>query len=92
MDAYKLVGIYDGNGEWVEPTPEQGEVNMAKKVYIHVSGGVVDEVCGPTGLTAVIIDEDNGECDGNTEASNKELQAELDAAKAAGTVGQLDQN
>jgi hypothetical protein len=63
-----------------------------KKIYIHVSGGVVDEVWGPTGLEAAIIDEDNGECDGNTEALNKVLQAELDAAKAAGTVGQLDQN
>lgn len=76
--------------KWLEARGKEG--NMEKKVYIHVSGGVVDEVYGPSGFKAVIIDEDNGEADEDTEAENKELQAELEDMKVAGVVVALDQN
>lgn len=87
FDVYRLVGICDADGNRIEPTPEP-----KKKVYICVSGGLVSEVYAPSDFTAVIIDDDNGECDEKTEAINKELKAELAMAEINGEVVALDQN
>jgi hypothetical protein len=83
-DAYKLNGIYDGNGGWVEPTPEP-----KGKVYIHVSGGNITGVYGPAGLECLIIDADNGDVDDDVRAENKRKTAEEEATIESGEIVEL---
>lgn len=63
-----------------------------KKLYIEVSGGLVNGVWGPSGFKSVIIDHDNETRDDESVSTNKELQAELEDMKVAGVVVALDQN
>ncbi|MDD2730822.1 MAG: hypothetical protein PHW33_01715 [Candidatus Portnoybacteria bacterium] len=63
-----------------------------KKIYVCVSGGVVNEVYGPAHLQVVVIDDDNGEVDADAEAENKKLKSELEKMKAEDAVIALDLN
>ncbi|MDD5547062.1 MAG: hypothetical protein PHO67_07930 [Candidatus Omnitrophica bacterium] len=83
-DNFRRSSIYAG--------VEVGNVYPVEKIYICVSGGVVDDVYGRTGLQAIIIDDDNAEVDEDAEAENKELKAELEDMKDKGVIVALDIN
>lgn len=61
-----------------------------KKVYVCVSGGVVDDVYGPAGLQVFVIDDDNAKVDADVEIKNKEMKAELENMKAEGVIVALE--
>lgn len=59
------------------------------KIFVVVSGGVVNQVYGPKGADYVIIDEDERECGDEAEATVAFRHEELDAAVEAGEVEEL---